>query len=136
MKILLDTNVLLDYLAQREPFVVKAREIVTLCCKDRVHGYVAAHSITDCFYIMRKMPADERKSAILSVLNLFTVIGVDRDKLIAALNNADFDDIEDCLQAVCAVDCGIDYIVTRNIKDFAGSSVPPVTPETFLSELI
>ncbi len=85
---------------------------------------------------MRKMPANERKSAILSVLNLFTVIGIDRDKLIAALNNADFEDIEDCLQAVCAENQGIDYIVTRNVKDFAGSSVPPVTPETFLTDLI
>ncbi len=136
MRILLDTNVLLDYLAQCEPFVVKAREIIALCCRDKVKGYIAAHSITDCFYIMRKMPANERKSAILSVLNLFTVIGIDRDKLIAALNNADFEDIEDCLQAVCAEDQGIDYIVTRNVKDFAGSSVPPVTPETFLNELI
>ncbi len=136
MRILLDTNVLLDYLAQREPFVTKAREIITLCCKDKVKGYIAAHSITDCFYIMRKMPANERKSAILSILNLFTVIGIDRDKLIAALNNADFEDIEDCLHAVCAENQGIDYIVTRNVKDFAGSSVPPVTPETFLTDLI
>ncbi len=85
---------------------------------------------------MRKMPPDERKSAILSILKLFTVIGIDRDKLISALNNTDFDDIEDCLQAVCAADQGIDYIITRNIKDFSGSSVPPVTPKIFLTELI
>lgn len=136
MKILLDTNVLLDYLAEREPFVAEAREIITLCCKDKAHGFIAAHSITDCFYIMRKMPPDERKSAILSILKLFTVIGIDRDKLVAALNDPAFNDIEDCLQAVCAADQGIDYIVTRNIKDFSGSSVPPVTPETFLTKLI
>ncbi len=54
MRILLDTNVLLDYLAQREPFVVKAREIIALCCKDKVKGYIAAHSITTAFILCEK----------------------------------------------------------------------------------
>ena len=135
MKILIDTNILVDYLSKREPFIADANAIINLCGTNKFQGYVAAHSITDCFYVMRKTPADERKKAILNILMLLTVIGIDEPKLLAALNDPNFNDIEDCLQAVCAADLGLDYIVTRNIKDFAGNSVLPITPSEFLFKL-
>lgn len=59
----------------------------------------------------------------MEVIDFVTIIGIDEAKLLAALNDNEFDNIEDCLQAVCAEDLGLDYIVTRNVKDFAGSSV-------------
>lgn len=76
-----------------------------------------------------------RRSWILSILDVVTVIGIDQAGLLAALNDTAFDDIEDCLHAVCAADLVLDYIVTRNVKDFAGSAVPSVTPTDFLAKL-
>ena len=135
MKILIDNNVLVDYLAKREPFFAAAREIFSLCYMKKISGYVAAHTITDCIYILRDIPLDKRREMILEVFNYISVIGVDREKLLSALTNFDFDDIEDCLQAVCAESLGLDYIVTRNGRDFAGSKVLPVTPSEFLFKL-
>ena len=69
---------------------------------------------------------------LLATLNLFEVIQIVRDKLILALQNESFKDFEDCLQMECAKDFSADYIVTRNIKDFANSSIKPILPSDFL----
>lgn len=112
MRVLIDTNVLVDYLTARNPVsFAEAVKIFNLCQKNKVRGYVAAHSITDCFYIMRKTPADKRKKAIINIVCLFTVIGIDEVKLIKVLEDNVFNDIEDCLQAVCAAKHNLDYIV-------------------------
>ena len=56
MKVLIDTNVLIDYMTHREPFFDEAKKIIGLCAENKIKGYIAAHSITDSFYIMRKYP--------------------------------------------------------------------------------
>ena len=56
------------------------------------------------------------------------VAGLDKELLVSALENESFTDVEDCLQAECAKEFGADYIVTRNVKDFTGSSIPAITP--------
>lgn len=135
MKILIDNNVMIDYLAKREPFFADAREIFYLCYMKKISGYVAAHTITDGIYILRDIPLDKRRAMFLEILNYISVIGIDYNKLLSVLNNFDFDDIEDCLQAVCAESLGLDYIVTRNGKDFTKSKVLPLTPKEFLVKL-
>ena len=62
--------------------------------------------------------------------------GVDRGKLIAALENDDFTDFEDCLQMQCAIAFGADYIVTRNEKDYACSSIRAISPEAFCGKYL
>ena len=69
---------------------------------------------------------------LINLCEILTVSGIDKKKLINALNNNNFKDFEDCLQAECALSCGADYIVTRNIKDFANAPVPAILPEDFL----
>lgn len=98
-------------------------------------GYVAAHSITDTFYILRNYPLNERREILTEICSILTVIGIDKNKLITALNNLDFDDIEDCLQFVCSEECKADFIITRNEKDFSSSKVPPINPAEFLSKI-
>ena len=94
MKILIDTNVMLDYLEKRAPFYIEADKIMEICSRNGFEGYVAAHSITNAFYILRKMSDDDCRSGLLDFLALVTVIGIDGEKLVSALTNLEFDDIE------------------------------------------
>ena len=59
--------------------------------------------------------------------------GIDKDKLLAGLLNEDFSDFEDCLQMECAKSCGADYIVTRNVSDYATSEVKAIEPKNYLT---
>lgn len=136
MKVLIDTNVLLDYLTKREPYYQDARQIILDCAKNDLDGYVAAHSVVDAYFIMRKaVPAEKRREYLLQICNITTIVGIDERKLTAALNKPDFKDFEDCLQYECALEFGIDYIITRNVKDFSESSIAAVTPDKFLQQI-
>ena len=134
MKILLDTNVLIDYLATREPFADEAERVLTLCRDKKAEGCIAAHSVMNIFYILRKsFTLQERRDILLNLCELFTVVGIDKGKITAALRNESFSDFEDCLQEICADGFGADFIVTRNTKDFENSKIPAVTPSELLA---
>jgi predicted nucleic acid-binding protein len=131
--VLFDTNIILDFLEEREPFNETANVLFKACDEHKINGYIAAHSIPDIFYILRKdYSVDERKDMLLGVCETMKVAGIDRDKLVAALTNKDFADFEDCLHIECAKSVNAAYIVTRNPTDFAGSAVPILEPEAFL----
>ena len=133
MNILIDTNIILDYLVKREPFFEYADRIFSLCAESCLHGTIAAHSVTNCFYILKSTYSPkERRELLLHICNIVDVSGIDRNTILSALNNYDFTDFEDCVQSECASSFGADYIVTRNIKDFSQSSVPAILPEDFL----
>lgn len=92
-KILLDTNILLDYLLMREPFYDNASEIVRRCVDGIYRGCVAAHSISNMFFILRKTyNIKERREILLSICEIFDIIGIDKTKLIIGLENEDFSD--------------------------------------------
>ncbi len=132
-KILIDTNVLLDYLLEREPFFENAKEIIMSCTEGKVKGCIAAHSIPNMFFILRKdYNAKERREILLNLCKIFDIEGIDEAKLISGLTNEDFSDFEDCLQMECAKSYGADYIVTTNVSDYATSEVKAVTPKDYL----
>ena len=136
MKILLDTNIIIDNWTKREPFYADSQKVMTACTGDNVQACISALSVPNIFYIIRKSVSDsDRRSLLKALCNMFDVIGMDKVKLIAALENDTFKDFEDCLQAECAADYGADYIVTRNIKDFENSKVKAITPAEFLELL-
>ena len=135
MKILLDTNILIDWVSHRENYQY-AREIVYLCASKKIEGCIAAHSVTNMFYILRKnFGLAERRTVFDTISRIFTIVPVDVQKLRAAVNNADFKDFEDCLQMECAKEFEAEYIVTRNISDFASSIISAVEPQDFLKRL-
>ena len=130
MNILFDTNVLLDYLLKTIPYEEDARKIVLACKEKEIDGSIAAHSVSNIFYILRKEYSEEERRTILTdICRLFHVEGIDQDKIMKALRNDGFRDFEDCLQMQCAESCSADYIVTRNTDDFAGSSIPCILPK-------
>ena len=135
MKILIDTNVILDVLCNRADFVEDSLRVFKYCEADRIEGYISALSIPNIVYIMRKELDGERVKEILTALtSIFTVVDLrERDLLRAADWN--FPDYEDALQAVCASRIKANYIVTRNIKDFKYSPVPAVKPSELFERI-
>ncbi|GMO52082.1 MAG: PIN domain nuclease [Treponemataceae bacterium] len=134
MVVLIDTNIVVDFLADRNPFALNAKEVFQLCSAYRITGFVAAHTFPDIFYILRKnFTVDQRKKMLLYVCEILSVTGFSKHHLISALDNENFNDFEDCLQSECALAVGAQYIVTRNTGDFSASSVPAVLPEALLT---
>ena len=133
MRILIDTNILIDFYAARPDHYQNAAEIMSACAERKINGCIAAHSVTNAFYILRNdLSAEVRRNTLKDLCRIITVIGIDTKKLICALENNKFDDVEDCLQTECAKDFSADYIVTRNVKDFRNSEVPAILPDEFL----
>ncbi len=133
MKLLIDTNVILDLLLAREPFVKPARDLLKKIQASQAEGYVTANSITDIVYFCKKKyTLDVIRGEMLKLLDLIDVIGVERDDIIEAFDMG-FTDYEDALQSCCAVKENIDFIVTRNEKDFSKSEIKPISPDAFLA---
>lgn len=132
-KILIDTNVLLDYFLEREPFFEDAKEVILSCTDGKAKGCIAAHSISNMFFILRKdYNANERREVLLNLCKIFDVEGIDKAKLISGLTNEDFPDFEDCLQMECAKSYEADYIITRNVSDYAKSEIKAIEPKDYL----
>lgn len=133
-RILIDTNVLLDYLLTREPFYSDAKKIFIACTEGRAQGCIAAHSVSNMFYILRKdYSIKERREVLLNLCMIFDVEEMDKEKLLMGLQNEDFSDFEDCLQMECAKAYGAEYIVTRNIGDYKSSEVKAILPKEYLA---
>lgn len=135
MKLLIDANVLLDVLQNREPHVKDSSVIWKLCETEQVKDYVSALTFANMVYIMRKELEPEKIEAILKALSLIfdfaDLKGIDLSKA-AELKWSDF---EDTLQSVTAERLGVDYIITRNVKDFAKSKVLAFTPTELIARI-
>ena len=132
-KILIDTNVLLDYLLEREPFFEDAKKVISSCTEGNTKGCIAAHSISNMFFILRKdYAAKERREILSNLCTIFDVEGIDKAKLLSGLANEEFSDFEDCLQMECAKSYGAEYIVTRNVSDYSVSDIKAILPSEYL----
>lgn len=137
MRVLVDTNVILDYLLERKPYMESARKIVLACKQKKLIGCIAAHTVSNMFFILRKSySVEERRSILKDICRLFDVEGIDRLKILQALDNTDFKDFEDCLQMQCARSFQADYIVSRNLEDFENSEIPCISPDEFCAKYI
>ena len=132
MRVLIDTNVLIDFITVRKPYEEAARRIIDACDRRLLFGCVAAHSIPDIYYILRReIPAKERKEILKFLCEICTVEALDKYKIMNALDDEDFADFEDCLQMQCAAVLQTDYIITRNEADFKFSPIPSISPSEF-----
>ena len=135
MKILIDTNIILDLIQSREPFSENASKIINSCVKKENEGYISAHSLSDIFFILRKdKTVEERKALILNLCSFFIVIPEDKNFYTAVCQNNDWNDLEDGLQMKCADFENLDYIVTRDAgKSFNNSPVKVISAENFVN---
>ena len=136
MRILADTNIILDVLLKREPHIKAAQIIMTKCADREITGYLAAHSIPNIFYVLRKnYSQEERRKFIRNLCEIFRISDLNAEKIMSAIDNEQFLDFEDYLQEECAVAETVDYIVTRNPADFKQSRVKVVEPDGFMKLL-
>lgn len=136
MLVLFDTNIVLDVLEKRSPFYDASKSALEKCVSGEVTGYIALHSVSNIFYILRKCYTEaDRRKLLLDLLDLLQIAGADHESVRNALQREDFSDFEDGLQDECAKQIHADYIVTRNMKDFSVSDIPAVMPEDLLKIL-
>lgn len=136
MKIMVDTNVILDVLLKRGPYNKAAQVIMTKCAEREIMGYLAAHSIPNIFYVMRKeYSQEERRKFLKNLCEIFRISDLNEEKIISAIDNEQFLDFEDCLQEECAAAETVDYIVTRNLADYKLSRVKVIEPDEFVKLL-
>ncbi len=137
MVLLIDTNVVIDYVLVRQPQFSNSVRVISACQNKIVKGYLAFHSLSTIWYVARKnYNPQKRRALLLEITDFLTVTGAPHNSVIDAIKNEDFRDFEDCLQEKCALAVNADYIVTNNIKDFELSAISAVTPADMLKILI
>ena len=138
MVILVDANVIIDYVASRELFYRDAYKIMEMCYSKKVEGYMAFHSVSIIWYILRKFIPDgaERRIWMRKILQMVQVTGASHDQVAKAVEMENFRDFEDCLQNKCAETVNAQYIVTNNLKDFNESTIQAITPLDFCDLLV
>jgi len=132
MKILIDTNVVLDVLINNSAFFTHSKKIFDFAEQKQITGFISASAITDIFYIaQRKLGKKAVKEAIKRVLKIFSPATVTDNHIYQALD-LEWDDFEDSVQYVVGEGLATEYIVTRNTQDFSFGSIPALTPEQFI----
>lgn len=137
MCILIDTNIILDLIQDREPYSKNASRIINSCITGENIGYIASHTLVDLFFILRKdKNIKERKYLILNLCHFFNIILEESKYFVSFCYNQDWNDLEDGLQMKCAEAENLDYIVTRDKKNgFKNSPVQTIDTEDFLKLL-
>lgn len=133
MKILIDTNVIIDVLLNRESFVDHSSAVLKLCESNSYQGFITATTITDIYYILCKNITDKSLlyNALEKLLSIVEICDVTRHNVFNAMKLRE-SDFEDAIQSDCAKSIGADYIVTRNTVDFRNSKIKAITPSEFL----
>ncbi len=131
MRLLIDINVILDVIFQRPGEVASSAVIAT--CSQQNQAYMAWHSVATLSYLIeRQQNAKAAHLAITELLVWAQVASTGHSDALQALQLT-MTDFEDALQASAALACGANYIITRNVRDFAASPVPAITPEKYLA---
>ena len=133
MNVLIDTNVMLDILLQREPHCRDAAKVNVLAEKKHIRSYISASAVTDIFYIAKKELKDTGKATELlkNILKTTRIASVTENCIYEALD-LKWNDFEDSVQYVAGKNILADYIITRNANDFANSRIKAISPTEFL----
>lgn len=132
-KLFVDSDVVIDFFTDREPYVNPASELFELSEQGSVNLYLSAVSINNIYYIVRKFLGHKKALEVVETLTEMTeIIGTTKTEIVQALKN-DFSDYEVSVQYSSALTIkDLDAIITRNIKDYRNSSIAVMTPLNFL----
>ena len=135
-KIFVDTNILVDLIADRKPFSKFALTIFTKAEEKKIRLFCSSHSIATTHYLLKKyMEEKDLRDVLINLLDFVQVIPVDVDTIKKGLRSK-HKDFEDALQIFCASSIDkMDCIVTRNIKDFRDSEIPVFSPDELVKKL-
>ena len=134
MKVMFDTNIILDLLLNRQPFCEMSARVIDLSATKKMEGYVSASAITDIYYLAYKVIRDKNKvcSLLERLLQIVSVAGVTETEISAALKSG-WNDFEDAVQYFTAKKIDASYIVTRNKKDYLSGDIAVAEPEEFFA---
>jgi predicted nucleic acid-binding protein len=135
-KIFVDTNIIVDLIADRKPFSKFAIELFEKAERKEVKLFTSAHSIATTHYLLKKYLEEKQlRDVIYNVLAFVQIVAIDQDIIKKGLKSK-HKDFEDALQMLCAYNIEkLDYIVTRNIKDFKDSEIPAFPPDELLTKI-
>src|SRR5512138_2734462 len=136
-KVLIDTDVILDFFFNRKPYADYAAKIFSLCEANVIQAYVTPVIISNAYYLLRQTAKHEKVIEKLGQLLSFTeILLIDKEILVQAMSSK-FKDFEDAIQNYAAYKSGfIDLILTRNVKDFKHSEIGVLTPENYIKTKI
>jgi predicted nucleic acid-binding protein len=134
-RVLFDSDVLLDILAQRQPFVIASALALDSVAQAKVLGYVSGHAVTNIFYILRRQVGSKAALELISRLLERIQVASVTDKVIRQALQSSITDFEDAVTSSAASAAGLEAIVTRNKSDFTASDVPAMLHEEFLTTL-
>jgi predicted nucleic acid-binding protein len=132
-QLLIDTNIIIDLLAKREPFYEDAAKLFSLADKNMVRLSVSSLSFANTNYLLQKTYSSVVAKEILRKFKILTVVLSLDDKIIdLSLNDSGFGDFEDAIQYYSAIENNQDIIITRNLRDFKSSKIPVLTAGEFI----
>ncbi|MHC1776439.1 MAG: PIN domain-containing protein [Lentimicrobium sp.] len=133
IKVLIDTDVILDFFFDRQPFSDDAAKVLSLCELNRIHGFVTPVIISNIYFILRHTAKHKKVLEKIShLLKIIDVLVIDKTIVLQALDSG-FNDFEDALQNYAAEKKGdVGLIITRNIRDYRKSNLGVMTPADFL----
>ncbi len=134
-QVLFDSDVLLDILAQRQPFVIASAQALNTVMKKQVQGFVSGHAVTNIFYILRRQIGSEAARKLIENLLQHIQIASVTNQVIHQALQCPIKDFEDAVTSAAAMSAGLEMIVTRNKADFVASLVPAMLPEELLKML-
>ncbi len=132
-RVLFDSDVLLDVLAQRHPFFLASAQALNKATQPNVEGYLAGHAVTNLFYLWRRQVGRNVARELLSTLLQNLQVAAVTDAVIRAALRSNMSDFEDAVTSEAARVASVDVIVTRNTPDFAASSVSALLPLDFIA---
>ena len=135
-KVFVDTNIIVDLIADRKPFSKYAIEIFNKAEVEEIKLFTSSHSIATTHYLLKKFLEEKNiREVLTNLLDYLTIIPVDVDVLKKGLRSK-HKDFEDAIQIICASSIEkMDCIVTRNVKDFKDCEIPVLTPDEFCFKL-
>lgn len=137
MKALVDTNVIVDALTSREPWKESAEKIFLMAANQVMDAYITASSATDIYYLVRKYlhSTEQAKQVVGKLYSLMGILAVTKDECLDALASA-VSDYEDAVVERTAAKADMDYIITRNVKDYQNGMVKAILPDEFIKNFI
>lgn len=132
MKVLIDTNVIVDALTSREPWKESAEKIFLMAANRIMDVYITASSATDIYYLVRKYlhNTEQARQVMGKLYSLVGILAVTGDDCVDALASA-VSDYEDAVVERAAVKADMDYIITRNVKDYQEAMIKAILPDDF-----
>ena len=132
-RVFVDTDIIYDLLAKRDPFYSSAAHLFTLADEGKVQIFISAFSLTNIHYLIAKHQSESQAKQILRKFKVLVHVTSLTEKIIDLALNSDFEDLEDAIQYFSAIQNDIEILLTRNLKDFKKAQISVLTAQDFIN---